>query len=714
MKIDYSLFLPSENKTYVPSPGLIRDGISEQNINQILADNSQGKTFLLNLLSFALYVDVTHRSKLDDRVIARISKYENTAEYKLCYNIEITLEDGRLLQLTKDIEGKRKASVDGESYGAQNLSSLLEVVYDVPQDPLTRILKVLSDVGQWNDNLSKSVTSSGIQLSRAVNKLKESRDENLIEKYAQEIKNTDELLVNLNKESKDLRKQIKEIESLESARLLLMSYTEFKRAQLEFASAQKTLNNTKKPTKTVKKNTILITTKRQENAEHLMSISAEKRKIQTALEKLVEHTDVNLLSKRFTRLENNWELSSLEDGSWIEGFSYFKKSINDIVTDLLNTADNILDAPEFANLKALDNIKNILEKTLENAGLNKIFQEKLGLNLDEILDKISDVLEGLTILETVKVVKINIDNVPEEISKLGREIHNSVKIITAELAKGDSSDDGSYDLANTSFILAQRKLKSNKETLKKMKAELMSMPHFEDCYNEELLKGAMEVLTRKYKNADKNSLNIRESDINNRKIRDAFQSLNTYKAKFNEEDAKSNIKYDSSSRKKLAEYSSWMKNLGRNLNAFSAPIKQYENGQSIKIEHPMDEQFIDITGKMIAESLNNFILRADGERKEIFSFDISSRKFLCSDNTSVLSSEVSTGLTSGTYLAQKIKLTTKSNLFFFFDEIGDVSNKTLEIVNDAIKEKIAEGKSVTAIYTSVDNTVAALKIRHLI
>ena len=569
-------------------------------------------------------------------------------------------------------------------------------------------------MGQWNDNLSKSVTSSGIQLSRAVNKLKESRDENLIEKYAQEIKNTDELLVNLNKESKDLRKQIKEIESLESARLLLMSYTEFKRAQLEFASAQKTLNNTKKPTKTVKKNTILITTKRQENAEHLMSISAEKRKIQTALEKLVEHTDVNLLSKRFTRLENNWELSSLEDGSWIEGFSYFKKSINDIVTDLLNTADNILDAPEFANLKALDNIKNILEKTLENAGLNKIFQEKLGLNLDEILDKISDVLEGLTILETVKVVKINIDNVPEEISKLGREIHNSVKIITAELAKGDSSDDGSYDLANTSFILAQRKLKSNKETLKKMKAELMSMPHFEDCYNEELLKGAMEVLTRKYKNADKNSLNIRESDINNRKIRDAFQSLNTYKAKFNEEDAKSNIKYDSSSRKKLAEYSSWMKNLGRNLNAFSAPIKQYENGQSIKIEHPMDEQFIDITGKMIAESLNNFILRADGERKEIFSFDISSRKFLCSDNTSVLSSEVSTGLTSGTYLAQKIKLTTKSNLFFFFDEIGDVSNKTLEIVNDAIKEKIAEGKSVTAIYTSVDNTVAALKIRHLI
>ena len=117
---------------------------------------------------------------------------------------------------------------------------------------------------------------------------------------------------------------------------------------------------------------------------------------------------------------------------------------------------------------------------------------------------------------------------------------------------------------------------------------------------------------------------------------------------------------------------------------------------------------------MIAQSLNNFILRANGERKEIYSFDIASRKFLCSDNTSVLSSEVSTGLTSGTYLAQKIKLATKSNLFFFFDEIGDVSNKTLEIVNDAIKEKIAEGKSVTAIYTSVDNTDAALKIRHLL
>lgn len=714
MKIDYTLFLPSEDKTYVPSPGLIQDGITEQNINQILADNSQGKTFLLNLLSFALYVDVTHKNKLDDRVIARISKYEDTAEYKLTYDIEIALQDGSLLELTKDVEGTRKAYVDGQLYGAQNLSSLLEVVYDAPQDPLKRILGVLTDVGKWNNNLLKSVTASNIQLSRANNSLKESRDEKLIEGYKKQIEKTDERLAELNKQSKDLKKEIAEIESIELAGIVLRSYTEFKTAQHQYANAQKNLKNHKKPATTAKKNTSLIATKRKENSEYLMSISAEKQKVQSALLDLSEHTDTSLLSKRFTNLETNWELSSLEDGSWTESFSSFKKSIKEIVTDLLNTVDKLLDAPELINLKQLDQVKVVLEKTIENAGLNKIFQEKLNLNLDEILDKISDVLQDLTILDTVKTVKRNIDNVPEEISKLGREIHNTVRIITIELAKGDSSDDGSYDLANTSFTLAQSNLKTKKGNLQSIKDDLLSIPHFSNCHDEEHIRSAMDSLSRKHKNVNIDTLRNRESDINNRQIREAYNNLSTYKAKFDEEDAKSPIHYDSSSLEKLAKYSSWMKMLGKNLNAFNTPINQYENGQSIQIEHEMDRQFIDITGKMIAQSLNNFILRANGERKEIYSFDIASRKFLCSDNTSVLSREVSTGLTSGTYLAQKIKLATKSNLFFFFDEIGDVSNKTLEIVNDAIKEKIAEGKSVTAIYTSVDNTDAALKIRHLL
>lgn len=82
MKIDYTLFLPSENKTYRPSEGLIRDSLKEQNINQILADNSQGKTFLLNLLSYALFLDVTHRKQLTTEILSRISKYENTEEFQ--------------------------------------------------------------------------------------------------------------------------------------------------------------------------------------------------------------------------------------------------------------------------------------------------------------------------------------------------------------------------------------------------------------------------------------------------------------------------------------------------------------------------------------------------------------------------------------------------------------------------------------------------------
>lgn len=715
MKIDYTLYLPSENKTYRPSEGLIRDSLKEQNINQILADNSQGKTFLLNLLSYALFLDVTHRKQLTTEILSRISKYENTEEFQLAYSIEITLQDGRVLELNKDANGPRKATIDKQSYGPQNLLTELEVLYDIPQNPFERILKVVSNVGKWNTDLLEKVQKSAVLLNRIDKALGDVRDENLITNLELEIKHDEIRLEKIEDEGKEIQNQIEEYKALILAKSVIKNYTELEESQIKYADAETAFLKLKKPTKKEKKNSNVIKSRRQSNAIALDSLSACTNAVARAIEDLSTYSDVTNISKRFVKLNKDWGLAQLEDADWASDFTNFKITTKDIITDINNCADKLLDTPEYSNLQQLDYIKKVLEKTLDNAGLKRIFKEKINLNLDEILDKISDVLEDLTIINTVNGIKDDLDQIPSKIAEIGKTIHENVKVINIELSKGDGNDDdGKYDQAKFSFDQAKRRLEEKKESLKENKLRLGKTDSFKNSNDRKEISTLIQILTSKYKSVDVSKLESMQRDIQNRKIPEVVRSLTSKKARLKEERNKSNATFDENEIKRLSFFTSEMKFLLRNLNHFSNPIEKYKSGEQIIINDDVDSQFIEITGSMIAQSLNNFILRANGERKEIKSFNIATKKFICTDGTSVLSSEVSTGLTTATYLAQKIRLAVKNNLFFFFDEIGDVSDATLEIVNDALKEKMSENKSVTAIFTAVDNNDPKLKVKHLL
>ena len=715
MKIDYTLFLPSENKTYRPSEGLIRDSIKEQNINQILADNSQGKTFLLNLLSYALFLDVTHRKQLTTEILSRISKYENTEEFQLAYSIEITLQNGRVLELNKDANGPRKAAIDKQSYGPQNLLTELEVLYDIPQNPWERILKVVSNVGKWNTDLLEQVQKAAMLLNRIDKALGHVRDENVITSLEEEIKKEKTRLEKAENDGKAIQNQIREYRALILARSVISNYTELEAAQIKYADAETEFKKLKKPAKTAKKNSNVIKSKRQSNALALEAISTSTNTVTRAIEDLSTYADVTNISNRFVKLNKDWSLAQLEESDWASDFTHFKNTIKEIITDVTNCGDKLLETPEYTNLQQLDYIKTVLERTLGNAGLKQIFTEKLNLNIDEILDKISDVLEDLTIINTVNNIKEDLSKIPEKVAQLGKAIHDNVKVIQTELLKGDGKkDDGKYDQAKFSLDRATRGLEEKKRSLKENKVKLSKTDSFKNINDRKEIVTLIQNLTSKYRNVDVSRLESTERDIQNRKIPDIERALTSKKARVKEEKSKSNAKFDEDEIKRLSFFTKEMKFFLKNLNHFASPIEKYESGEQIIIDDDIDSQFIDITGSMIAQSLNNFILRANGERKEIESFNIATKKFICTDGTSVLSSEVSTGLTTATYLAQKIRLATKNNLFFFFDEIAAVSDVSLEIVNDAIKEKMSENKSVTAIFTAVDNYDPKLKVKHLL
>ena len=112
-KIDYTLHIKGEGKTYDPRPELINPiNNSNNKIFEITADNSYGKTFILNLLAYALEADKLDEAKILNSIRNSITRYDNDDSYELEYNINLELPGGKELKLLKEKKGGKLIKLD--------------------------------------------------------------------------------------------------------------------------------------------------------------------------------------------------------------------------------------------------------------------------------------------------------------------------------------------------------------------------------------------------------------------------------------------------------------------------------------------------------------------------------------------------------------------------------------------------------------------------
>ena len=82
--INYELEILGEKKTYKGRKEFIEPIINSKNkIFEITADNSYGKTFILNLLAYALEADKLDNEKILGSIKESISRYDDHASYNL-------------------------------------------------------------------------------------------------------------------------------------------------------------------------------------------------------------------------------------------------------------------------------------------------------------------------------------------------------------------------------------------------------------------------------------------------------------------------------------------------------------------------------------------------------------------------------------------------------------------------------------------------------
>lgn len=710
MKIDYTLAIHSENKEFIPN-NEIRSNISENQVNLITAGNSNGKTFILNLLSYALFLDTNPAKSLPSKILSRISKFHNESEFTLEYSIEIKLANGRNLVLSKSSDGERKAEVDNKPYGHKNLTSIIDVVYDVPSDPVERITNVISSVDQWNDALFDKTKTSAYTMGQLVNSLKESRNEALIQDLMEQIEYGEKRITELEKERGLLQESMDSLEDLRKLRTVRQKLLDKNAALVKMKRYKSELDKCPKPEKKAKRNDQLIKKYRDANSEHLLEIQSLLKVVSDAIATLSEHTNISHFTKRLQEKPDYTSSIETEGNDWFELHHSYTKIVDEVTNDMINSCDKILDNPAAQELNSLKKIHSVILASSKLTSLKSLLSEKMNLDVEILLDQLSDIIDDAAKYNEIEVVKHKLRDIGGNLRDLGASIFQNVRFINTEKIKGTEDSSNKYQELYDKWVQAEQSF--NRLSIEHTDFVLKLSKHFQVHATElKALDNNIASLQRTCK--DKSIVDTKEK-LNDatRKLKDQDTKVISNRTKLSIEDAKKDLDIKPKTLGIINKLQTDIMMLNNNVMNFQKPIKKYKTGQAIETNHIEDQKFIEIVGQIIASSLNNFIIRSGGEKKEISSFDISKDKFLCVDGSSILKSEVSTGISSATYLTQVINNCNKPNMLFLFDEIGDISESSMNIVVDAIKQKITTNSTCTAVMTRVDHADETLKLAYL-
>ena len=204
-KINYELEIIGEKKIYHPRKEFINPIVtSKKKIFEITSDNSYGKTFILNLIAYALEVDKLSDDKILKTIKERIKGYDDLSSYNLEYDIILDLPDNKTLSLSK-AKGRNKLIQidDSPPIGYNVLHKNLSVIYDVPTNPSDRLNAVIKDLDSWNNRLQDKI----IKTLRYFNDISKEFDD-VRNEY--KIKKLEESSLKINSEIKVLKINIQE------------------------------------------------------------------------------------------------------------------------------------------------------------------------------------------------------------------------------------------------------------------------------------------------------------------------------------------------------------------------------------------------------------------------------------------------------------------------------------------------------------------------
>lgn len=713
--LDYSLNIIKERKTYLPTAELINPIInSDGRIFEISCRSGSGKTFLLNLIAYAL-----EANKLGDEYILpslkdSVSRYNNEEFYSLEYKINLKLPDGRNLILEKNAEANDKI-IQYEDQPPINYHSLhqrVTVLYDVPSNPSERLDGVIKDLGIWNENIKSKIKTHSDFLNEIKREFSNERDDEKITKYKSEIENLEQ---KVKSEANRLKSKESTLETLVILQNLASLQTILKKQDTleeKNKKASKEIKNLKRPsgssTKDLNKLKNLQRDFIKENKIYNYRIS-ELIEIVSSKQELLNYINQNSALKTvYNSITEPIEFESFFDNlnkvvlssKKIGNLSYFKNSISEFVRqektgkkyklneslkDFIEVIDKFNEAE---SISILENITNLKENTLK-VEINKALKENKIINYTEISNFLKDSFNDIrTSLEEAKKIDREI---LKETNK--RDIESSEKKyreLTARL---------SVDKAD------QVALNKEKEKLKNFCFNIMEISDITRFEDSSFLNDS--IYNYKRKTNSENTENLSSSigtyrrDIRN--IKDDIEKYQKQKDHFEirhgQENNRTSGQYSEVEKENINKILRHLQMTTSNLTSFNNIIKDINEGDLSKYEHIEDKGFMEVAGRIIAYSMDNKLLWTDGIYIGLNSYDLLKQSFNCDDDIVIHRQDLSTGLSSANYLKQRIDNVQGDYVIILLDEIGNMSSDILGEILKSIKKLEEEDRLILALLT---------------
>tara|TARA_R110001592_G_scaffold90485_2_gene266006 strand:- start:9497 stop:11713 length:2217 start_codon:yes stop_codon:yes gene_type:complete len=679
----------------------------------IKASNSSGKSFLLNSIAYAFKALDLPEDELSPTLRRSLNYLIDKEHQEIDFEININDPDGFKINSKFSHLDENEIKIikeDGftEVIDSNIFSSKYKLLYDIPENPLDRIYKLLKSIKEFNTDILEQLNPLDIKMSGILKSIKDERDEIVIKKIQDRINSNLNLQTNYNKRLTDVKEKLKDLENYDSLIKLKKNLESKVRKEIDYSKIEKDLrllkpnSNAKGNTDYKKKISVLKKEIMGLHISGLLVSCKEEITDNTYYEKFTNSfskTDINLFNYLFDNPEliiNDLLVNDIEKiSSFLKALETFKNISLEKVFVILKSEFNEFD---YRLIKDLKNAFSKYQESNQESGIVKgLFEKKSDLILKElevhenklgVLDDLNQMQKELNIIISKLVINI----------KKGSEFS---KKLSKEISKNNNGENNSYDKTLERANNIKESINRDKIEIDRLRNILetngIQLSVLNDVKSSESLRENLYFKNSYFKGREKEQIEDYKKEIKKEELLlvRLDKSLLDDNVKFKVEDSKQSSQYALNHREiqvfsnKLSFFTKYM----AQRNALISDNGALKSDDSIEYK-----SYMKIIGEYVASLMGNKIIYQDSN-VDIAYIDYSSKTpyFVTPENKRIAFSDFSGGQGSSNYLKAKLNINEERKFIVLIDEIANMDNKSLDIVINRLKELDNNNKLLLAI-----------------
>lgn len=657
-EIEYNIDIQDNNEHYETKKTY------ENNLIRLIGKNDTGKTTILSLIKLALSgFKLENLNDIDSGDSIPNSTKLNFLLNKTKFDLSMKITDinnAFSIQISHTKSGESKYHLNKESSPYTALSDEVDVIYEIPTEPIKKLYHVL-------DQVSFNIRNYIDALTRYSRKVRDKYTE--LSEYETNEKRKDEVL----KKLKYCNTQIKAQEHLLEQEILNKQETENRYTYNEYIQLKSEIEDLKNTIKhlnqqKIKASNLNKTINNSTNSflsvmKDLKNQIYQNKMLFMKIEKYKKETEEFYEEKIFA-LDN----PEIIDGDIIEQYDRYLHSLYDYAKDEINNIPiQQIEEDSFVG-KLISLLEEYQDKNINIPGYNGSFNEFLG-KLKEFYNKIKTNNIRYYDLKLIVEFSQSIFNFIE--TDFNKQFMKYSKLDI----KSRNSNVGIYDINDIKqkIIENERMLSNRKDRLNIVEPKFKNLDkEYEYTELKTLRKDIQDIQSK----IDKYNLQLEN-------LKDEQNSLNTTLNNISDKKPKCNLSLDQLSNKyKLIE------ELNKELQSYNEVINCIKTQDISKINKD-SQYFVSSLGHYLAELVNTII--HTGKTYLVDNIDFINKQYITKDGSKINFDQIGTGTTAVNGLISRIKQHDDKRLILLVDEIADMDTENFIRLTKAIEDEISSG-----------------------